>query len=309
MKLKFVLCLILSLVITLNLSFTAFATSTTPVFDNYNVGGTYGETAVMYATDLAGKTVNIYYPAGIASTTDNYPIVVFAPGTNPSGSWSETLNDSYTTLINTIVSWGYVVIANRNGMQGNGTDAINAGNYLKSLNTTSSSIFYNRLDVNSVAVMGHSQGACAAVNAATGTDITPKLTGVKACIPLSLVQPFSLLFIGCMCDPTKLGNIPTLFLSGGSEDFIMCPTFINDFWYSNTARLNVPSAKASIVGAPHMWINDTADTHPTDKMGYIIAFLEYSVRGDSNARSAFVGTSPEIINNTNYSDVAISNLP
>jgi len=98
---------------------------------------------------------------------EKYPIITWANGT-----CGETIG--YAALLTTLASYGFVIIASNSTWTATApTDTVQtiALDYAKSLNEDSSSPFYQRLDMDKIGAMGHSQGASATGNASSDSRI------------------------------------------------------------------------------------------------------------------------------------------
>mgnify|MGYP003693599825 CR=1 FL=1 len=72
-----------------------------------------------------------------------------------------------------------------------------------------------------------------------------------------------------------------------------------------TTRFRVGAAKAAQKSAGHNEIQNAS----TRLKGYVTAWMLYTLRGDTSARAAFVGSPPEINTNTAWQNTAEKNLP
>lgn len=287
LTLKRLLSLTVVLIIVFSFSMTTIAASTIETY--YAQTGPYSVSTIT-VTGLYNDTLVIYYPTNM---TSNHPIVTWGNGTytNPT---------MYSVLLRHVASYGFVVVCSYGSNQGTGTKMINAAQYMVNRNGTSSSIFYNKLDVSNIGSMGHSQGACGAVNAATNSSL------VKTCLSLSLVSQERLRSLGCSCDVTRLGNKPTLLFSGQYEG-IYATIDVTQNYYNRMVARYIPSAMAVLRNSGHNECMNSGD--PSRFKGYVAAWLLYQLKGNSYARRAFAGTNPEIKTNTNWIYAATSRLP
>jgi hypothetical protein len=94
---------------------------------------------------------------------ETYPVITWANGTCG-------LTHGYALLLGSVASHGYVIIASNstwtNTAPTNGVQ-VRAIDYAEALNEDPESIFYQRLDLDHVGAMGHSQGAAATLVAAS----------------------------------------------------------------------------------------------------------------------------------------------
>lgn len=110
---------------------------------------------------LDSSLYTIFRPACMKKG-EKYPVITWANGTCG-------LTHGYAGLLGTVASHGFVVIASNSTFTATAptnTVQLRALDYAKALNEDSSSVFYQRLDLDKIGAMGHSQGASATVNAA-----------------------------------------------------------------------------------------------------------------------------------------------
>jgi len=261
--------------------------------------GRYAVTAQVL-TDVSGSTpYKIFRPADYSALGFASPIVTWGNGTNGTV-------DLYSVLLSHLASYGFTVIAPDQANTGSGR-AMTAGvQYLIAQAGTAGSVFQGRLDVNSVAALGHSQGAGGAVRAATNN---PTL--------FDTVVTFSLpnkMWIGtnsdcptksdCTFDPAQLRQ-PT-FLAGthGTIDSIITSISTEQAFYQQVPGHAVLGLIQNSAGkkADHNTIQDR--NGPNGFLGYVTAWLCAQLRGDATAATAFGGAHPELVSNTNWPDSA-----
>jgi hypothetical protein len=252
---------------------------------SYNVAGTFG---VSTQTVTSGaNTYKLFYPTNLGAGGVDHPILTWANGTggNP---------DNYTGLLNRMASWGYVVVASTSGSTGTGSMILAGAQYMVAQNTTAGSIFNGHLDTAKVGAFGHSQGASGALNATTASGGLIKSTLVfnmpnPIWVSAEHVVNFSLV------------TNPVMFMTGGN-DWLISSASGNTGYYNQVAGA---AAKASLNGAGHNTIQGTGGGF----LGYSLAWFEYTLRGNATARSAFVGSPPELNTNSAWSNQATKNLP
>lgn len=104
-----------------------------------------------------GQTCEIWGPTGPAPDSAPglrdglHPVVAWANG---SGQKPEI----YAKFLDHLASWGFIVIAPHDDMTGNGQTVVDAAQYIIRLGDSPSSPFYNRIDRDRMAAVGHSQG-------------------------------------------------------------------------------------------------------------------------------------------------------
>ena len=253
---------------------TQFKTPGTWAVTTANVSGT-------------GGSYVLYYPTNVGAGGVDHPIVTWGNGTGATPS-------QYSGLLTHLASWGFVVVAHTSGTTGSGVEVLAGANYMVAQNSNASSIFFGKLDTTKVAALGHSQGASGATNA---TVLSGGL--IKSTIAFNYPNP-------TWVDPihaTNWGALtkPVLLMTGGNDWLISSAS--GQTGYYN--QIPGPAAKASLKGAGHNTIQGTGGNY----LGYVTAWLMYTLQGNTTARSAFVGSPPEINTNTNWQNQAEKNLP
>jgi hypothetical protein len=124
----------------------------------------FGEPAEVTADvlDLRGADLSLYTVFRPACSRDGetYPVITWGNGT-----CGQT--GGYATLLATVASHGFVVIAsNSRFTDGGNNEMLRALDFAKAANADAKSPLYQRLDLTKVGAMGHSQGAGATANAA-----------------------------------------------------------------------------------------------------------------------------------------------
>ncbi|MFI7230939.1 alpha/beta hydrolase family protein [Nonomuraea angiospora] len=229
----------------------------------------------------------LYYPADLGAGGFKHPIITWGNGTN-------AVPTQYPGLLNQLASWGFAVVASTDTTTGTGSEMIAAAQYLIDRNTDSSSVFYGKLDVTRVGAVGHSQGAGGSVNTAT------KSGGIiDTVVPIALPAPIWV-SAGDAFHVDQL-TCPVLFVSG-SSDTIISPNSALQAYYDQVPGA---AAKALLKGAGHNTIQGTGGGF----LGYVTAWLMYQLQGDTYARGAFAGTSPEINTNAGWQNQVEKNLP
>ncbi|MDD9945087.1 MAG: hypothetical protein OXU20_28860 [Myxococcales bacterium] len=124
----------------------------------------FGEPEVVTADvlNLRGMDLKLYtiFRPACWKDGETYPVITWGNGTcGQSGG--------YAGLLATVASHGFVVIAaNSRFTNAGNNEMLRALDLAAALNADESSIFYQKLDLDRVGAMGHSQGSAATVNAA-----------------------------------------------------------------------------------------------------------------------------------------------
>ncbi|MEV0384902.1 alpha/beta hydrolase [Nonomuraea sp. NPDC050643] len=249
---------------------------------HYEVAGPWAVT-----TADAGTAYKLYYPTDLGAGGFKHPIITWGNGTN-------AVPTQYPGVLNQLASWGFVVVASTDTTTGTGSEMIAAATYMVGRNTDASSVFHGRLDVTKVGAVGHSQGAGGAVNTATKSGGL-----ITSVVPIALPAP---IWVGSG-DKFFVDQIacPVLFLSGTADGLISPHSAVLAYYNAVPGA----AAKAMLKGAGHNTIQGTGGGF----LGYLTAWLMYTLQGDSYARGAFAGSAPEIGTNSSWQDTAQKNLP
>jgi len=263
-----------------------FATAANAIESTYAATGSYA-VSTANVTNASGTVIyNLYYPTNL-STGGLHPIITWGNGTNAQPS-------NYYGLLNHLASWGFVVVASTDLTTGTGAEILAAVNYMVAQNSNAGSIFYQKLDITHVGAVGHSQGAGGVVNATNNSSGL-----IKTVVPIALPNQ---IWVSAGDEYyVQLLTVPVLFLGGSKDTIIASPATLTGYYNQ------VPGAAAVAVlkGADHNTIQNTGGGF----LGYINAWMMYTLRNDTTARGAFVGSPAEINTNTLWQNQAEKNLP
>lgn len=229
------------------------------------------------------KKFEAFYPAGLETEENTYPVVVFANGTGVAAS-------KYKALFRHMASWGFIVLGSEDPSTCTGASAEAALVWLLEQNSDPDSVFYQKVDRSHIGISGHSQGGVTVFNAVSEQPHG----GLYTCaVSLSPTEWALAAAIGLDYDPSKM-TAPTLILAA-SENDVITPDGVNglaDVIPAGTVRALRP-------GMDHGKMLYSAD-------GYVTAWFMWQLQGDQNAAKAFVGERPEILDNPLYQDVAVN---
>jgi hypothetical protein len=116
--------------------------------------------------DLDYRLYTIFRPACF-KPGDKYPVITWANGTCG-------VIHGYAPLLATVASYGFVIVASNSTFTATApTDTVQlrALDYAKALNEDSKSIYYQKLDMDKIGAMGHSQGSMATIASASDSRI------------------------------------------------------------------------------------------------------------------------------------------
>ena len=247
------------------------------------MGGYEVEKLEVPAPEEDWGTFVAYYPAGLAESGGQYPVVVMVNGTGVGAS-------KYPAVFEHLASWGFIVLGNEDPgtFSGDSTDATLA--WLLEQNGDPDSVFYQKVDTAHMGLSGHSQGGVGVFNAISEQPNG----GLYTCaVSLSPTQEDLAAALNIPYDPSKT-VIPTLVLAGTSND-VITPEGMEKLY----GKLGGPKAMALRTDTDHGSMLYSGD-------GYVTAWLMYWLRGDEEAGKAFWGEAPELAGNPNWRGVQIS---
>ena len=239
------------------------------------------------AEDPMGR-YTVYYPAELESSDGAYPMIVVLNGTGGKAT-------KYEPQFELFASWGFVVVGNQDKATGTGGSAVETLRFMLAQNDDPESVFYQRIDVDSIGITGFSQGGGAVFNVLTKYD---EAKYFKAAVPLS--PPSELRaeqYTSYPYDSTKV-TCPILLLAGTSGEFETQMVIPIEEMIATYERLSAPKAMARRVGMDHDHMMYSAG-------GYVVAWFRWQLMGDEEAAAVFVGDAPELLANPMYQDQRI----
>jgi hypothetical protein len=235
----------------------------------------FGEPASVNAQveDLRGLDHSLYtiFRPACMKDGETYPVITWANGT-----CGET--QGYAPLLSGVASYGFVIIASNSTWTATApTDQVQlrALDYAKSLNEDKTSIFYQRLNLDEIGAMGHSQGATATGNASSD----PRIKAV-------------------------------MFFSGGTSNHQPFVYISADRDISQTTPATLAEATDAAT-QPGAWVyyhqvletGGNATGHlvlmeqPDRVIDMTVAWWQYMLKGDTTAKAKFVGSGCGLCNN------------
>jgi hypothetical protein len=252
--------------------------------------------------DSAGFKFTAWFPTVLGQGGFRHPIITWGNGTGAPP-------EAYDFLLRHLASWGFVVIASRQPNAGSGAELRDAIAYLRAENARSGSRFYQKLALDKVGAMGHSQGAVGAVNAMRDGAGTVR-TAVALAIPAQQFCPQ----MGHCADTGELTSGAMLFVNGTLDKTISPSTQAdgvqglqsNQAYYRATPKA-LPKAWGALTGVAHSDLMGQPDcpkgvdpdchSGVQGFLGYPTAWLMDQLQGDPQAHSAFVDGSGEFFLN------------
>jgi hypothetical protein len=263
------------------------AVMATVVEDTYEATGPQA-VSVTTASVPGTPGVRLVYPTALGSGGVQHPIVAWGNGTL--GNCGDDFGGS-GPLLRHMASWGFAVVCLQSGWVGDGDEIWTATQWFIAQDANPSSIFYGKLDTAHVGAVGHSQGATGVTNATVMSGGV-----INSTVALALVNP------NLHNPPEQLPEFaeidtPIFFVSGTADN--RTSEANQQSYFTQVAG---PAAKAARSGANH-------DGAAVNTEGYWTAWLRYTLMSDPVARSAFVGSPPEIPTNPAWTNWAAKALP
>ena len=285
MKIIKKIAVVIGIFLSLILAFALYMKYKTIPVDNgsleerYSKKRTY-EVKIHVINDSNGKPEFILYMPNDIS--EPVPAILWGNGT-------DALPENYDGIMSHLASWGFVVIDTYSRSTGTGEPLINALHYLMEENEKTDGELYNKIDMDRIGAVGHSQGATGAINCHTNfeegryikTVISVALPALKWCDKEDVY------------DTSKM-TVPFLVLSG-TMDFIVAPISSCNMAVMATSE----GADAGFVmakGAGHNEIQTDGGKY----RGIITAWLRYQLVQDQEAYPIFRGQFPEIYTNSGW---------
>lgn len=231
-------------------------------------------------TDEKWAKYEIYYPADIKESNEEYPVIVMSNGSGVRAS-------RYAAIFEHYASWGFIVIGNEHDTAFAGDSSDASLDYLIKANDDANSVLYQKVDLENVGIVGHSQGGVGVFNA-----ITRQSNGgmYKAAVSLSPVGEDTAKALNWTYEPEKI-TIPMMVLAGTEKDVITIEDLQKMYSYITSDKV---MAVRSNTNHPEMLYS--AD-------GYVTAWFMWQLQGDEEAAKAFEGKDAEILNNKMYQDI------
>ncbi len=225
------------------------------------------------------KKFEAFYPAGLETGEDSWPVVVFANGTGVAAS-------KYKALFKHLASWGFIVLGNEDPSTCTGASAEATLVWLLEQNSDPDSVFYQKVDTEHIGISGHSQGGVAVFNAVSEQPHGGLYTCAVSLSPTGWALAMA---IGLNYDPGKM-TAPTLILAAAEND-VITPDGVK----SLSEVIPAGAIRALRPGMDHGKMLYSAD-------GYVTAWFMWHLQDDQDAARAFVGDGAEILTNPLYQD-------
>ena len=197
----------------------------------------------------------------------------------------------YHPVFEHLASWGFIVIGNDDSNAWNGRSALVSLDKALFQNSMVSSPLYQRIDLDRIGVVGHSQGAMGAINAATEDDRF-KVLYAASCPQKSLAKKLGWSY------SMKTISIPTMLVAGtGWIDRHISP-LDSLLLLAEELPDTTPMLLGRLKGVEHRYVLHEGDA-------YMTAWLRHILTNDADAAAALTSDNPEILNNPRWQDVNI----
>jgi hypothetical protein len=197
----------------------------------------------------------------------------------------------YRPVFEHLASWGFVVIGNDDSNAWNGRSAVVSLEKALCQNSMENSPLYQRIDLDRIGVVGHSQGAMGAINAAT-QDGRFKVLYAASCPQKSLAKKLSWSY------SMKTICIPTMLVAGtGWIDRRISP-LESLLHLAEELPDTTPMLLGRLKGVEHRFVLHEGDA-------YMTAWLRCFLVNDADAAAALTSGNPEILNNPRWQNVNI----
>ena len=201
----------------------------------------------------------------------------------------------YRPVFEHLASWGFVVIGNDDSNAWNGRFALVSLDKAIFQNSIVNSPLYQRIDLGRIAVVGHSQGAMGAINAATEDDRFKVLYAARyaaSCPQKSLAKKLDWSY------SMKTISIPTMLVAGtGRIDRRISPLG-SLLHLADELPDTTPMLLGRLKGVEHRYVLHEGDA-------YMTAWLRHFLANDADAAAALASDNPEILNNPRWQNVNI----
>ena len=245
-----------------------------PVEQKYHENGPYQVT--VHSMD----DIHVFVPDTIHNAP--LPTVVMVNGTG-----LKALH--YRPVFEHLASWGFVVIGNDDSNAWNGRSALVSLDKAIFQNSIVSSPLYQRIDLDRIGVVGHSQGAMGAINAATEDDRF-KVLYAASCPQKSLAKKLDWSY------SMKTISIPTMLVAGtGWIDRRISP-LESLLHLAEELPDTTPMLLGRLKGIEHRFVLHEGDA-------YMTAWLHHYLTDDVDAAAALTNNNSEIFNNPRWQDV------
>ena len=197
----------------------------------------------------------------------------------------------YHPVFEHLASWGFIVIGNDDSNAWNGLSALDSLDKALCQNSTEGGPLYQRIDLDRIGVVGHSQGAMGAINAATEDDRF-KVLYAASCPQKSLAKKLGWSY------SMKTISIPTMLVAGTEWIDRHISPLGSLLLLAEELPDTTPMLLGRLKGVEHRYVLHEGDA-------YMTAWLRHFLTNEADAAAALTCDNPEILNNPRWQDVII----
>ena len=197
----------------------------------------------------------------------------------------------YRPVFEHLASWGFIVIGNDDSNAWNGRSALVSLDKALFQNSMVSSPLYQRIDLDRIGVVGHSQGAMGAIIAATEDDRF-KVLYAASCPQKSLAKKLGWSY------SMKTISIPTMLVAGTEWIDRHISPLDSLLLLAEELPNTTPMLLGRLKGVEHRYVLHEGDA-------YMTAWLRHFLANDADAAAALASDNPEILNNPRWQNVNI----
>ena len=197
----------------------------------------------------------------------------------------------YHPVFEHLASWGFIVIGNDDSNAWNGLSALDSLDKALCQNSTEGGPLYQRIDLDRIGVVGHSQGAMGAINAATEDDRF-KVLYAASCPQKSLAKKLGWRY------SMKTISIPTMLVAGTEWIDRHISPLGSLLLLAEELPDTTPMLLGRLKGVEHRYVLHEGDA-------YMTAWLRHFLTNEADAAAALTCDNPEILNNPRWQDVII----
>ncbi|WP_156812198.1 alpha/beta hydrolase family protein [Alloscardovia criceti] len=249
----------------------------------YLLGGNLTVNKTTFKEENPIKKVSVFYPEEMENSDKTYPMILVMNGTGGKATKYEPQFEMYA-------SWGFIVVGTQDKGTGTGKTTVKVLNDMLVLNEDEGSLFYHKIDLENIGLTGFSQGGAGVFNVLTKYE---EAKYIKTAVPLSPVSEYMTAQVTDYTYDSSLVKCPILIMAGTEGEFEMDTVIPIELLNEQYDKITSPKAMARRIGMTHDQMMYSAG-------GYVMAWFRWQLQGDEEAARAFIGDSPELLNNPDY---------
>ncbi len=255
--------------------------------NNYQKRGTM--TPTLYSLPSKEKKIkeyNIYFPKEMLDDNKQYPVIVAVNGIIEPAKM-------YFHVFEHLASWGFIVIGTQDENSWTGYTANASLKLLLNLNESDNNPFYNKIDINNIGLLGHSEGGVGSINAMKHPQLGKFYKTLYTASMPSLALSRTILW---NYDVSQI-QVPYCMVqsTGWADSLFFTPHVFIKNNYKKTPN-NISKIKARYVGGTHngmLW----------HVMSGYTAWFMWQLQNDKHAAKIFVGQNAGILNDKDWVDI------